>query len=113
MQSILKSNPKAYSKWLQDCGINEETADQMAGYDSPRKQREARRARIVTIVASILLVMTCAFLTAVAFWSSINRAHAEELGRSTEGWFAACLNGMTIQVGDTLFQCLPAGRAPK
>lgn len=27
----------------------------------------------------------------------------------TEQWFAACLNGTTIQVGDTLFQCLPAG----
>lgn len=113
MNSILKSNPKAYSKWLQGCGIDEDTADLMAGYDSPRKVREARRAKWVTIGASILLVLTCTFLTAVAFWSSITKSHADELGRSTEGWFVACLNGMTIQVGDTLYQCLPAGRAPK
>ena len=39
-------------------------------------------------------------------------AQADEAKRPDhEAWFAACLNGVTIQVWDVLFQCLPAGKA--
>lgn len=102
--------PRQYAKFLHEVkGIEYSTACAMANYDVFAELRMELRKWTAEIVAMAI----CACSLAVFFWSLPAKAEIQTTSERNEALFAACLNGVTLQVGNRQFQCLPSGAAPR
>jgi hypothetical protein len=100
--------PRQHYADLRMKGVEDLTAREMSGFN------EIDEAR--SVMKGVGFWLAVALVVALAFWLRPSSAAdiAPTGDRSSirnEAMFAACLSGMTVQVGDRLFHCLPAGRA--
>ncbi len=87
---------KDYAEWLYDCGLDWDTACQMAGYD-PHEVQQKRLS-----IAFYLMIVAL-----VVFFVLLAATYAGELlaMRPMEQAMLSCLNGGVFHADDVWFKC--------
>ena len=106
-QNALTSNPRAYFRWLVECGIDIETAKDMSGYRTQLDLERERLNAIMTYIWASILVIPVFSCLGYVVWNSVTQAHAADTNSLNKSELAlvACLNEKWIKVGDEFFSC--------